>query len=287
MSVMKTQNIVSRALIGNMQKLVAEGRSLQLIFPREDIGYTYNIYNSTRGSIDSMESINFSNPDNGEVRLTVGAMIPHCWMRISDHSTENSIPVEMFDQKQQSFKDIVSTLQLPAITEVLLQNAEFACTPKFLLVVLDSSISQWSSVIQQSIHCNILRDCLQLVSVRSQAVITHDVLQKALQTPNYQHPSEAFDRKLLKLKKPQKNSLEYLVVEDCTGRWLEKCEQFNISRSACRKQVSSCSVSVLVRPDGHVSEVHVEDREKSVDITREERIDFLLKFIEQTLYALE
>jgi hypothetical protein len=104
-------SILSRIRIEALRKLSKEGKTLSLIYPQEDLQYTYITTRPSNGAINNTEWIK-------------GRRIPHCWLLITSSDRGREV--------------IASTVDIPALAQRLCNSRSTSVTPPpFLLYCKD------------------------------------------------------------------------------------------------------------------------------------------------------
>ena len=224
------------ARVALLRRQVATGRSLPLIFPQEDIGFTYPM-GGKQPPASSSSSLPFSSP----MKLRAGARVPHCWFVVDTQEVSRATDAPT------DAPTVVSSVTLPAL--VRLRPAD--PLPPLLLLVDADHAAAWRTAVAVGAHR------VAVVAVTRWAPrqgsdeeddppADHGSAQLRYQDPCYQKPFERGGGGTV-APLPLVGSL---VLRDVTARWAAVCA------APARPGPGDALPAVAVRPDGHVLAVH-------------------------------
>ncbi len=240
------RNVTGKLRVNKLLSLVEGGHTLPLIFPREDIGFAYDVPGSTKEA----------HAEWCEDRLVLGGRAPHCWLTMGE--------------EQQYF---ASTIELPALLHRLLLAASSASensVPPAVIIVSGAHFDRCMESLGLRIDELHRHVCVVVVDQQDQPAPTHRQLQHLWQRPCYtateREPAcdrwsactnlnsqlaqssfgvEASELLSSRLLRSSEGGIKLLRVKDVTGRW----------GSLVGGSSAGPPSVVGVRPDGHVAAV--------------------------------
>ena len=271
--------------VNAVKRIVAENKSLPLLYPEEDLDYCY-----ARGAMDAESTIWRIKSKTDAFSLRVGARVPHCWFLLGNSGIVDNA-------KQQ--RVALSTCDLPSLLSTI--DAKFASSLeqasdlhlRYVVIVHVALASQWTDAIRRENLASIFR-VMPFHSVAPAEgggevrSMHHDILQEQLQEPrfdvNSSTTSNSFDIK----KQPVTTERQFISVhrlfdgtfDDCNDNkdssahflWkaIERDREvmFDLSNKwgqLCKEALPATSSSlistlaVVVRPDGHVAAIYEGD----------------------------
>jgi hypothetical protein len=204
-----------------------KGGGLPLLYPRDDIGYSYSDQNADTNNYNKNK---FSN------QLYIGSRLPHCWLHVHDPSDSST-------------KHIVSSVNLSTIYEQAM--------PIFILIALESVGNAWIKAAQDFNEKNVDSIKLKVLLIREAQFnqsdsCTHAELQKLRQVPSVQSPDKNnpfnIQVKFLNLKE------DCIFADDLSFSSISPNSTSVSSTFSLLRALNNVSSSaVVVRPDGYVS----------------------------------
>jgi hypothetical protein len=217
-----------------LKNMINSGKSLPLIFPKEDIGFQYDqgcVLNSNTKTTTNNTTTNNTNDIELISTLRVGGRIPHCWLRISN------------DNKNEHH--ILSTLDIPSYISKTIK------VPTLILMINNNDYNIWKEVIDKCNASNIIT----IIGITNKNInneyMNHQNLQKSIQRPGYMHNTSSDNNININDNIYNTNN----VLEDICFRWTEICQKYNTNTNY------NNNLGVFIRPDGHILGIHTYDND--------------------------